>query len=78
MRWRMRCASSIWPLSSKKRTRSSSSWWIVSTARSTVGLETTYCVAGKTVRSSTRAKTSPVSGSKWVICSISSPKRLIR
>ena len=37
----------------------------------------TYCVAGKIVIVSSRESTSPVSGSKWVIASISSPKNEI-
>ena len=51
---------------------------ISSAARSIVGFEVTYCVAGNAVRSSSRPSTSPVSGSKWEICSISSPKKEIR
>ena len=50
---------------------------ISTTARSIVGFEVTYCVAGKTVIVSSRESTSPVSGSKCVIASTSSPKNEI-
>jgi hypothetical protein len=49
-----------------------------SSAASIVGLEVTYCVAGKSVSVSSLAYTSPVSGSKCEICSTSSPNSEIR
>ena len=64
MRCRIRCASSSLPSASNCFTCSSSSWRISSAARSIVGFEVTYCVAGKTVSVSSFASTSPVSGSK--------------
>ena len=78
VRWRIRCASSIRPWLSKSATCCSSSCRISSCARSIVGFEVTYCVAGKTVIVSSFANTSPVSGSKCVICSTSSPNIEIR
>ena len=78
MRCRIRCASSIIPFDSKCFTCSSSSWRISTTARSIVGFDVTYCVAGKTVMCSSFDSTSPVSGSKCVICSTSSPKNETR
>ena len=51
---------------------------ISSTARSTVGCDVTYSVAGQIAMLSSRAKISPLSGSKWLICSTSSPKNEIR
>ncbi len=78
MRWRMRCASSILPSASNCLTCSSSSCRISSTARSIVGCDVTYCVAGKIVMWSYFESTSPVSGSKCVIASTSSPKNEMR
>ena len=78
MRCRIRCASSIRPSASNFFTCSASSCLISTTARSTVGFEVTYCVAGKTVIVSRRESTSPVSGSKCVIVSTSSPKNEMR
>ena len=78
VRWRMRCASSIRPSASNCATCASSSWRISSTARSTVGFEVMYSVAGQMARLSSFDSTSPVSGSKWEICSTSSPNIEIR
>ena len=78
VRWRIRWASSIRPSASKRATCSSSSARSSSTARSIVGFEVTYSVAGQMTRLSSFAYTSPVSGSKWVICSTSSPKNETR
>ena len=60
------------------RTCSASSSLIAPTARSIVGFEVTYCVAGKIVIESWRERISPVSGSKCEICSTSSPKNEMR
>ena len=78
VRCRMRCASSMRPSFSNFFTCASSSARSSTTARSTVGFEVTYCVAGKIVIVSSRDSTSPVSGSKCVIDSISSPKKETR
>ncbi len=78
VRWRMRCASSILPSDSNCLTCSSSSWRISTAARSIVGFDVTYCVAGKIVIVSYFDSTSPVSGSKCVIASTTSPKNEIR
>ena len=78
MRWRIRCASSSRSSDSNIFTCASSSDWIVATARSIVGFEVTYWVAGKIVRLSSRESTSPVIGSNCVICSTSSPKNETR
>ena len=78
VRCRMRCASSILPSASNCLICSFSSCLISSTARSMVGFDVTYCVAGKTVIWSYFESTSPVSGSKCVIASTSSPKNVMR
>ena len=78
MRCRSRCASSILPSDSSSFVRSLSSCRISSTARSIVGREVTYSVAGQIATLSSFASTSPVSGSKCVICSTSSPKNETR
>ena len=78
MRWRSRCASSIFPSDSSSLTRSFSSWRISPTARSIVGLEVTYSVAGQIATLSSFARISPLTGSKCVICSTSSPKNEMR
>ena len=78
MRWRMPVSLEHPALASNLRACSSSSCWISSTARSIVGREVTYSVAGQIARLSSRAKTSPESGSKCVICSTSSPKNETR
>ena len=78
MRCRIRCASSSFPSSSNFATCASSSCRISSTARSTVGCDVTYSVAGQIERLSSFASTSPVSGSKCVIPSTSSPKKEMR
>ena len=67
MRCRIRCASSIIPFDSKSFTCSSSSCRISTAARSIVGFDVTYCVAGNTVMWSSFESTSPVSGSKCEI-----------
>ena len=83
-RGRTRCAAgSGAPRASGPPSRTSSpapasSCLISTTARSIVGFEVTYCVAGKTVIVSSRDSTSPVSGSKCVIASTSSPKNETR
>ena len=66
------------PLGFQLLTRSSSSWRISPTARSIVGFDVTYSVAGQIATLSSFAKISPVSGSKCVICSTSSPKNEMR
>src|SRR5437870_2403475 len=48
------------------------------TARSIVGRDVTYSVAGQMAMLSSFVKISPVSGSKWLICSTSSPKNEMR
>ena len=78
VRWRMRCASSIRPSASNFLTCASSSARISLTARSIVGCDVTYSVAGQIARLSSLAYTSPVSGSKCVICSTRSPKNETR
>ncbi len=47
-------------------------------ARSMLGFDVTYSVAGQMTRLSSFAKISPVSGSKCVIASTSSPKNEMR
>ena len=66
------------PSASNFATCSSSSCRISSTARSTVGFEVMYSVAGQIARLSSFESTSPVSGSKCEICSTSSPNIEIR
>ena len=78
VRWRIRCASSMRPADSKAVTCCSSSWRISSTARSIVGFDVTYSVAGQIAMLSSFASTSPVSGSKCVMPSTSSPKNETR
>ncbi len=78
VRWRSRCASSMRPSCSNIAICDSSSWRISPTARSIVGREVTYSVAGQMATLSSFERTSPVSGSKCVIASTSSPKNEMR
>ena len=79
-RGRTRCAGGCGaPRASARRPRTSrpaprARTRISLTARSIVGCDVTYSVAGQMARLSSFANTSPVSGSKCVICSTRSPK----
>ena len=79
MRCRIRCASSIRPSDSNFFTCSLELVRGSRRRRARPSASTvTYCVAGKTVIVSSRESTSPVSGSKCVIASTSSPKNEMR
>ena len=78
VRWRMRCASSMRPSASNFLTCASSSARISLTARSIVGLRRDVLGRGPDREVSSLANTSPVSGSKCVICSTRSPKNETR